>query len=402
MSTKRAERDKAETARIKLFEQFPTYRTWHRQTQKRFRDAIRACTPTDADLEWVKSLPWAQSCEDGTVKLHMNGGRCSALLYRFAQNRCPALRDVLAYAADMEQGLWRLTGAGMSATHTHMLDGEHRLWAGMHSGVEFDIYICFGCKESSREIMDTNVARTGSQAIQLVMGCKPTPSRLMDRISRRYRLLTGLYTPKYRPHMSVSFSRRFKPELAWILGVAEGAESARIRNPAVFAALILAYKACPREASIFARNFVAGTGKEGSPVQVFRNSRPIMDGKLPDGARKDCVELLTLLALKCQIKREPLTITYNGTTLSKARDFFMEKVLRGTPPTTAPTWIPLHEAAKLANTHASYLRQVSQQGKIRSERRDGENVYCREDVVTWAKERRGPRDPHAEWRKDAA
>jgi hypothetical protein len=82
------------------------------------------------------------------------------LLERNTMNRHVRDSRVKQYASDMRSGLWRQTGDTIKITAKgDLLDGQHRLWAVIESGVPTEFLIVEGLDEEVMPAIDTGATR---------------------------------------------------------------------------------------------------------------------------------------------------------------------------------------------------------------------------------------------------
>lgn len=84
------------------------------------------------------------------------------------KNRNIRKNVVSKYARDMKRGGWKLTHQGIAFdVNGHLRDGQHRLSAIVEAGVPVRMLVTFDLEECSYEQIDTNLARTFSDACAL-------------------------------------------------------------------------------------------------------------------------------------------------------------------------------------------------------------------------------------------
>jgi hypothetical protein len=70
---------------------------------------------------------------------------------------------VTRYAEDMSAGRWLLTPSPIAiGENGHLLDGQHRLWAVVESGVSVPMFVCYGVPNSAFGALDIGVTRSAS------------------------------------------------------------------------------------------------------------------------------------------------------------------------------------------------------------------------------------------------
>lgn len=84
------------------------------------------------------------------------------------KNRNLRERVVAAYARDMKNGAWRLTGEAVKFSETgRLLDGQHRLLAVVQAGVDVNMLVVRGLPDDTQTVMDSGARRTASDALRL-------------------------------------------------------------------------------------------------------------------------------------------------------------------------------------------------------------------------------------------
>jgi len=85
----------------------------------------------------------------------------AAWLEANVHNRKLAQTVVDKYAKDMTAGRWRYTHQAIIFDTTgKMLDGQHRSWACVQSGVSFDTDVVFGADPEVQDFIDDGFVRT--------------------------------------------------------------------------------------------------------------------------------------------------------------------------------------------------------------------------------------------------
>jgi hypothetical protein len=137
----------------------------------------------------------------------------STWLETMTLNRPVSDLHVTRLAAAMERGEWSITGEAIKfASNGKLLDGQHRLWAVVMSGVTIQTYVIRGLDEDARDRMDANLPRTATH--NLAMHGFTYTNRLAGMIS----LL--LSYEKYGHFDALSGSTR-RPSKVEILAVAK-------------------------------------------------------------------------------------------------------------------------------------------------------------------------------------
>jgi hypothetical protein len=100
----------------------------------------------------------------------MKIGPAEALLFleKNTMNRNVRDRRVKQYAHDMKEGLWRENGETIKRTRDgDLLDGQHRLWAIIESGVTLDMLVVDGLDPEVMPSIDTGASRSFSDVAKI-------------------------------------------------------------------------------------------------------------------------------------------------------------------------------------------------------------------------------------------
>jgi hypothetical protein len=84
-----------------------------------------------------------------------------------ANNRPLSHGRVMAYAADMKAGDWKLNGEPLIFGKTRMIDGQHRLYACVEADVPFDSLVVEGVSDDVFDTVDTGKQRSGSDVLSI-------------------------------------------------------------------------------------------------------------------------------------------------------------------------------------------------------------------------------------------
>jgi hypothetical protein len=109
-----------------------------------------------------------------------------------SHNRPLRNKDVERFAGAMERGEWMLNGDAIrfSADGETLLDGQHRLWAIIESGVTIDSVVAWGIEQAAQATMDMGARRNLKDV--LALRGEPQASRLASAISLFWRRTQGL------------------------------------------------------------------------------------------------------------------------------------------------------------------------------------------------------------------
>lgn len=84
------------------------------------------------------------------------------------RNRPVRQTTVDRYAADMTANRWRFTGEAIKFSRAdRLLDGQHRLWAIKKSGITVSMLVITNLEDSTQDVMDTGVKRTGADMLNM-------------------------------------------------------------------------------------------------------------------------------------------------------------------------------------------------------------------------------------------
>ena len=94
--------------------------------------------------------------------------RAEEWLGKNTSNRNMRFRVVSAYARDMQNGAWQLTGEPVKfSANGRLLDGQHRLHAVVEAGVPVDMLVVRGLPDGTQSVMDSGARRTAGDALKL-------------------------------------------------------------------------------------------------------------------------------------------------------------------------------------------------------------------------------------------
>jgi len=116
-------------------------------------------------------------------------------------NRDIRIADVNRYAEDMRRGRWKLTHQAIAFTEDGtLIDGQHRLWAILESGVTVPMLVVHGLAMDTQLVIDTHRGRTASDALNLMdKHGKVTP---IETSTLQWMLWSPLNGKRTRPKMS--------------------------------------------------------------------------------------------------------------------------------------------------------------------------------------------------------
>jgi len=159
--------------------------------------------------EWLKSEPVNDPLSIDTGWHTITPQMAEDLLRRNrpGANRKVGFSVVQYYARQMRNGDWQPTGQGMIFDeHGVLIDGQHRLWAGLYSGVPFTTYVLTGVKAIPRlfAYIDNSKPRNPATALQTAgyNGVSPTIAAILKTAAD---IEDGVYsasTAHRRPRMT--------------------------------------------------------------------------------------------------------------------------------------------------------------------------------------------------------
>lgn len=196
------------------------------------------------------------------------------------------IRDahVDALARDMMEGRWRETGDPVRrAKDGTLLDGQHRLWAVVHSGVTVRLLVVSGLEADAQDYIDVGLRRTVGDALVLsdTLRTTPTNARRAATIARGVLVLTtGL---ERHTHAEVlAFVRANFRELDAAVYVQGTANTNRLPGGAIHGIAFYLLAGVDREAARdFFEQLTTGLGLDyGSPVAALRTRLLRLPGRV--------------------------------------------------------------------------------------------------------------------------
>jgi hypothetical protein len=107
----------------------------------------------------------------------------AAFLEKNQGNRNMSERVVTAYARDMQNGRWRMTGDPIRFDNTgRLIDGQHRLEACVRSDVPFNTLVIYNLDPSDQDVIDHGKPRRAPDVLQLKGYSYPTQMAAVARI----------------------------------------------------------------------------------------------------------------------------------------------------------------------------------------------------------------------------
>jgi hypothetical protein len=97
------------------------------------------------------------------------------MLQKNTDNRKPDKQRIRQYSSDMKEGRWKFTTQTVGiGTSGRIVDGQHRLFAIVDSGVTIPCWVVFDADETTFDVIDTGKIRTGNDIWRI--GGKPAPN----------------------------------------------------------------------------------------------------------------------------------------------------------------------------------------------------------------------------------
>lgn len=100
-----------------------------------------------------------------TTKKRITPEMASKMLERNKENRPLSDRHVAFLASEMRAGRWKFNGDTISFSGDRLIDGQHRLWAVMDSGVAIDAIVVEGLEDDCFITKDIGKRRTSNDML---------------------------------------------------------------------------------------------------------------------------------------------------------------------------------------------------------------------------------------------
>jgi len=242
-------------------------------------------------------FPWVVQIEHITPTL--------ALVYLASQentNRRVNKRRVSAYAPIMREHKWQLTPQGIAFdTRGHLVDGQHRLWAIIESGVTVSLLVVYGLSDDAIRALDRGWIRSVSEALRrgssIPATLKPDLARIGSWATSEYLMLTGTNLQSDPEQVEAYFGKNSGAieELLPML-------SARwLKAASIGASLVFAMQEYPDQTYQFLGAMIKGADlAEDSPALVLRNLLEHSVGKVAEQRRSLALRILQALKVHIQ------------------------------------------------------------------------------------------------------
>jgi hypothetical protein len=127
--------------------------------------------PEIADLTSEERDAWTWMTSGGGFDTHLvnlTPVLARLLLTRVGDNRKPKRGTIQRYAQMMTRRQWKLTHQGIGiSTRFEVIDGQHRIYACIESGVTIEILIVRGVSQDAILVLDAGVGRTDTDSIRI-------------------------------------------------------------------------------------------------------------------------------------------------------------------------------------------------------------------------------------------
>lgn len=129
--------------------------------------SLKAVTRNRALQRAVPSASSMSPTEMTSVHMRIGPKQARELLANNTANRPLNKATISEYAGAMQRGEWVLTHQGVALDpELRLLDGQHRLWAVVQSGVEIDMMVTFDCPPEAFAMVDRGRVRSLAYALR--------------------------------------------------------------------------------------------------------------------------------------------------------------------------------------------------------------------------------------------
>ena len=113
-----------------------------------------------------KSIPKKGSVAPTAGQMIVTPNMATEWLEQNKRNRHIRQSHVDDLAQEIKSGLWKFDGATIRFdTEGNILDGQHRLWAVIESGLSIDTFVVLGLESDVFAVIDTGIVRTGADVL---------------------------------------------------------------------------------------------------------------------------------------------------------------------------------------------------------------------------------------------
>lgn len=227
-------------------------------------------------------------------------------LERNTNNRGVSDARVHQLAEAMRRGEWRLTHQGLAfGADGSLYDGQHRLWAIIHSGVTVTLMVTTGLHPDTRANIDGQRTRTVADNFAILSGT-PHAKKMVELANVVQMLITGESAFKGTYDQTVEIVERFKSGISWALELP--GSTVRLGAAPIRGAMAFAYKTNPAAVTEFAEQVMLGANLAvDAPAFVLRNS--VLSSQKQAKDRRE-VAVRTLRAALAHIHGETLRSLY--------------------------------------------------------------------------------------------
>lgn len=107
--------------------------------------------------------------------------------------------DVSKFARDMRNGNWKLTHQGIAFNALgDLIDGQHRLWAVIESGVSVPMHVWTEVPEETVQLIDSGTARTASDSLGFLTEDHAYRHKIVISVFRHLIRMAYSYPQKYK------------------------------------------------------------------------------------------------------------------------------------------------------------------------------------------------------------
>lgn len=154
-----------------------------------------------------------QSSEVLSEWIDLTPALAEQLLAHNTENRNIRKPHVRSLARDMLQGRWQVTGDSIKIdVNDRMIDGQHRCWAVIESGVTIKALLVIGLQPEAREVIDTNARRSSADALKFAGHDKNTFT-----VAAAARIAVGRMTGHFSTALDASTPKVTNSEVvAWV------------------------------------------------------------------------------------------------------------------------------------------------------------------------------------------
>jgi len=225
-----------------------------------------------ADLRSVKAPKPTVRADDETYfdVMDIDPTTAAAFLDKNTDNRPIGQNRVEAFARVMKNGGWKVNNQAIGFdVDGNLIDGQHRLWAIVESGITVRISVAYNVAKDAIKTIDRGATRSIAEVLRRD-GVIPGPKRVTAWCNGERQLLTNMCGKGGVEDTEAYYQRNHKA-IDLILEVLP--DKAPFKPAMVGAALVFAHKKHPAAVEAFVRGLVDGTGLDkDSPIWVARET----------------------------------------------------------------------------------------------------------------------------------